>query len=338
VKLFRWLNILWVLATLPVYLASFIAPSSIFWPIAILGPALPWLLLGHLLFILFWAGLRKPYVFLSILCVLGGWNQVSRLIGFHGNGSSSETSFQVMSYNVYQLRGIEAEEPFWDFMKKMGPPDILCTQESSAKVVARLAEKLDYDHIHHYSGRGTAVLSRFPILERGKIPFEQSTNSCVWADLNVYGKRIRVYSIHLQSNHITREAQELAASGDWQDQETWKGVRGILAKYRWAAVQRSKQAQVISDHITASPYPVILTGDLNDTPQSYAYRRLRAAADLKDGFQERGLGTGFTFGGVIPALRIDYILHDPRLETIDYRSPRRRFSDHFPVVAEISLP
>ena len=51
----------------------------------------------------------------------------------------------------------------------------------------------------------------------------------------------------------------------------------------------------IMNHITSSPYPVILGADMNDTPYSFSYNEFTKL--LKNSFEEKGNGFGFTFNG-----------------------------------------
>jgi endonuclease/exonuclease/phosphatase family metal-dependent hydrolase len=73
-----------------------------------------------------------------------------------------------------------------------------------------------------------------------------------------------------------------------------------------AFAMRARQAEILREHIAASPHPVIVCGDFNDTPLSYSYRLM--SKGLKDSFMEKGWGLGTTYAGALPALRIDYIL------------------------------
>ena len=175
-------------------------------------------------------------------------------------------------------------------------------------------------------------------LDQGAIRFENSTNSMVWADIQVEGRRLRVYSVHLQSNHISGDAAKLREKGDLQERETWVGIKGILRKYKRATQLRAEQAEQVAAHIAQSPYPVIVCGDFNDTPVSYAYHHILQSRRLADAFRKSGSGPGFTYGGVLPALRIDFILTDPELDLRNHDRYRESFSDHFPVLCEIDLP
>jgi endonuclease/exonuclease/phosphatase family metal-dependent hydrolase len=71
----------------------------------------------------------------------------------------------------------------------------------------------------------------------------------------------------------------------------------IGSRLRQAFVRRSRQVEIIVGHIRESPYPVIVTGDFNDTPVSYTYRSLRRQ-NLDDAFVRSGSGIGkHTFQG-----------------------------------------
>jgi endonuclease/exonuclease/phosphatase family metal-dependent hydrolase len=78
-----------------------------------------------------------------------------------------------------------------------------------------------------------------------------------------------------------------------------------------------------------SPYPVIVCGDFNDTPNSYVYHKL--ADGMTDAFMESGAGFGNTYLGKVPSFRIDYIFHDATFHSRNFRRESVRFSDHFPV-------
>ena len=96
-------------------------------------------------------------------------------------------------------------------------------------------------------------------------------------------------------------------------------------------MSRAHQAQVVKEHIRKSPYPVIVAGDFNDTPVSYAYRKIRKG--LNDSFVNSGYGAGFTYKGNYPPNRIDYILYDNALVNSNFEIIRVRYSDHYPIIA-----
>ena len=88
----------------------------------------------------------------------------------------------------------------------------------------------------------------------------------------------------------------------------------------------------ILENIGHSRHPVIICGDFNDTPLSYAYHRL--SKGRKDSFKEAGKGFAATFAPLWPLLRIDYILFPKEFSGISHHTPRINLSDHYPVIAE----
>lgn len=179
-----------------------------------------------------------------------------------------------------------------------------------------------------------AIFTSFPILKTETKQFN-SANGYQFVDLDVDGTRIRVFNIHLQSNSVSSAAERLVSNGDIQEKETWLEIRGMMGRFKRAVQKRAIQAEEIASKIAESPYPVIVCGDFNDIPQSYAYHTI--ASGLKDAFPQRGLGLGFTYIGRIPALRIDYILtsHDWRILNYDMR--RTSFSDHRAIGSRLEL-
>lgn len=83
---------------------------------------------------------------------------------------------------------------------------------------------------------------------------------------------------------------------------------------------RAGQVGEIRAEMDASPYPVILAGDFNDTPSSYTYRTMKG--DMTDGFRDSGSGYGGTFRYLGGVLRIDYIFYDDAFEGIRYYMPQ----------------
>ena len=109
----------------------------------------------------------------------------------------------------------------------------------------------------------------------------------------------------------------------------------MFAGYKTNAQVRAEQVQEIRNHMEQCPHPIIVSGDFNDVPQSFAYQTI--AQGLKDHFQESGRGIGTTFGGSIPFLRIDYILSSPTIASSKTYIVRDDYSDHFPVISLLNL-
>jgi len=88
-------------------------------------------------------------------------------------------------------------------------------------------------------------------------------------------------------------------------------------------------------HYKKSPYPVILAGDFNDTPESYIYNQI--TRDFKDAFVESAGGLGYSYAGAIPMLRIDFTFIDPSFTALNHRVVHKKYSDHYPIISTIGI-
>jgi len=338
------MNVLVIFATFFAYLSPYVNPIR-FWQFSFFGLIYPWLLLFNFLFVGFWIFRKKKYFLFSLGCILLGWGQMKSFVGLNFFGKSDvENSIKIGSYNISGLmyiwekksraEGQQRIEELVEFIKEENI-QILCTQETTRDNVNFIKKELGFPHTHYIPYKASVIFSKFPLLKTGEIDLRSIGNNCVWADVKIENQITRIYSAHLQSNKISTIADKVFANGDLRSKETLKDIKGILGKYRYFTKKRAEQSKLIADHISQSPHPVILCGDLNDPPQSFTYRTL--TKNLIDTFKERGRGIGTTYAGNIPALRIDYILTDKKINIHNIKIPKENFSDHYPVICKISF-
>ena len=339
------MNVFVILATFFAYLSPYFSPEQ-YWGFSIFGLAYPLLLLANILLLIFWGVLKKRYFFLSLGCILMGWGHVSSLLGVNlSSDEKSEEAIKIMSYNThdfYYLRTIRnkkiqksREKELTKWLEKNNSISILCAQELKGSYV--FFDKKTFPYHHNLVGKTASIYSKFPILNRGAISFEKSSNSALWADLDLgNNKKVRVYSIHLQSSRIDEKEIDVVTEGKIKEKETWIGLKGIFSKFKNASIIRSRQAEMVIEHISKSPYPVIVGGDFNETPLSYVYRLF--SKKLNNAFQLKGDGIGSTYAGKLPALKIDYIFTDPKIKILDHDIEHVPFSDHYPMTSRVLIP
>jgi endonuclease/exonuclease/phosphatase family metal-dependent hydrolase len=183
---------------------------------------------------------------------------------------------------------------------------------------------------------GIAIFSRYQIMGQAQITFDHKTsNSCCYVDVDKNGTPFRIFNIHLQSIYLS--AQDYRFMEDMEQYQSFdeKQVLPILSKVKQAFFYRSEQAKEIASVIQQSPYPVVVCGDLNDSPASFAYHML--SRNLTDAFLEKGTGIGATYNAFLPLYRIDYILLDPKLSVEQFKIFDSNLSDHYPVSAVIAF-
>jgi endonuclease/exonuclease/phosphatase family metal-dependent hydrolase len=343
--LLRMASAVVICCTVLAYVCPLVNPAKFSW-LSFFGTAFPWLLLTNLLLGLIWTWRGSRFALYHIGILAFGWDHITGFIGFDfGKDAVPENAVTVATHNLGSIyQGKEATDAWREkrasayarFLQESGDPDILCTQETSGKFYRILAEKMGYKHTFNLK-KGTVILSRYPILGGGDVPFENTSNSTLWADVRVGEKKVvRVYNVHLQSNRVTNTTAKVIQKGDLEEGETWQDIGFVLGRVGSATSLRAEQAQKLRAHIAACKLPVIVCGDFNDTPNSYVYAQL--SEGLHDTFRQKALGLGTTFAGALPLLRIDYILTEKSITTFSCRTARDgEFSDHYPVLVSLGI-
>jgi len=330
------LNIILVVSLILAYLSPYFDPNSI-WIFSMFGLFYPIILFANIAMIVFWMFADFKYLFLSLIIILLGWFHLQGFINFSGN-EKSVSDLHIMTYNMgfsYPLRSGSKEsrrqkkDELKSFFLEHSDVDIFCLQESSSFSRDLLRKNFPDYYTHAIEQRGTFIYSKYPIIRHGEIPFGTSTNSCLWADVNLANDTVRIYNMHLQSNRVSNDAVKVIDNVNLQEKKTWQGIKGILTKYSATSRVRAKQSQKVADHASLCSHPTIICGDGNDPPTSFTYSRI--CGDFQDSFIKAGSGLGTTYAGKIPMLRIDYIFVDDQFEVNSFNVLQESFSDHYAV-------
>lgn len=357
VRILLIVNSVFAFCLLLSYLSVFIRPGSL-WIFAFIGMAYPFILLANLLFILLWVIFRKWFFIISMVCVLAGWNFMGRYVQIRFGQRSVEEpgdSFKVLTYNVrlfnyYQWQtDLDTKNKIMEFILKENP-DIVCFQEfisipGTELDIENLKKQLAYlpymqvHYTHIVPDRinfGMATFSKYPIVHRGEIDFEESLNGSIYSDILFPGDTIRFYNCHLQSVRLKHNYNDLIDSLIFNyNEKQLAEIKDISVRIRQAVIQRARQADTLNANTRSSPHPVIICGDFNDTPASYAYHKI--GMDLQDAFAESGSGFGTTYRGLFPNMRIDYIFYNQMFDSYGFRIEKVDWSDHYPVIAEFAF-
>jgi len=341
-------NIIAVVGLLCSCFTQYIPPDK-WWLPALLGFSYPWLLLVNLLFVVFWLIVKPVNAAYSFLIILAGWGMAGRFIRFPGH-TEEKTDIKVVSYNVKHFtgKGKTASRQFADNIRDFlikAEPDIICLQEvllRNNKVFNLEELRKAFPGFRHYqyartgSTMGSLTLTRFPIVHMEEIRFENSGNIAICTDILYKKKTIRIFNVHLQSYKIDPDKYDILESVSVYEEKAMKEFRELLVKYKKAVQKRSIQSKLIRKKIEESPYPVVVCGDFNDTPSSYAYRKTRGK--LRDAFMVSGKGIGQTYVGKLPSFRIDYILHGRDFESSSFTIFDLPYSDHLPISCNLKIP
>jgi endonuclease/exonuclease/phosphatase family metal-dependent hydrolase len=159
-------------------------------------------------------------------------------------------------------------------------------------------------------GYGNALLSARPIRAWRNVPLPGSDGAeprgLLEAFVDVDGSVVHVATTHLQN----RSARERLA-------------------------QSRRIIEVMAAGPGDTPARTVLLGDMNATPGTPEIAVLTGA--LVDAWPAAGRGPGLTFDAGTPHARIDYVLTSPGVAVRTARLVPADASDHYPVVADLSI-
>ena len=313
----------------------------------------PILLLVNAAFFIFWLIRLRRQLFLSLIVILIGYGPIGRYIQFTPGKKApdSEKLLKVLSYNVQNMShsnfghgGEDIRDHIYGFIRSE-EAGIVCLQEFSAKqadighafsdLLSHTGHK--YYHYANYSPRRSSrlyalvILSDQTYITSGSLSLPGDDHHFgLFIDLPLFGDTVRIFNLHLESIRLEHEDYQFVedvSKGQTEKGTLREGSRSVLSKLHHAYQVRARQAKRVRQSIDTSPYPVIICGDFNDTPLSYAYNHI--SSGLEDSFVGAGYGRGNTFEGKLPSLRIDYILHSKELIPYEFRVHHSDLSDHY---------
>ena len=328
---------------------SVLVSPGFFWPAAFFALLVPPIIIIESIRLVYLITKRsRHFVFPLGLLVIGFPFIKATFPIFQDNDGSQENDFSVLSYNarifnLYENKPVLSEEMIkWSIAHTA---DIKCFQEyynldndlifSTTK---RLSHKGKWYHfvqpavVNRIGAEfGLAIFSKYPIVARGMIDIKKrSTNSAIFADIAIGADTVRVINVHLQSIGFEDDDFTIKA------QNNMDGIKNIIEKLKVGFIGRDKQLEKLEVYLEKSKYPVIICGDLNDTPYSYSYFKFKRY--LHNAFEEKGSGLGFSYDGALSFLRIDHQFFSDGLEISHFTTESdTKFSDHFPVSAGYRL-
>lgn len=366
-------NFLVILFFLLACITPYLNPGK-WWFTGFLGLLFPYLLVTVLCFFVFWLFVSPRRCLYSLVAIIAGFNAIGKMLAINNAPEFSVEKkaghLRVMTWNVryfvpFKEKIFKPEEKtnrdaILEEIRKL-QPDVICFQEfftdgenKGDDNIRLISRKLGYPY--HFFSRdkvhwntivtGTAIFSRYPMIQSSLLTFPEDiakeAENTISTDIVFQGDTIRIFNIHLQSfRFMPQDYVDLGKIKNQQD-SGFVASKNIIRKMRSTFSLHGLQANFVADKISRSPYPVLLCGDMNDVPNSYAYRTLRG--NRNDAFLEKGFGIGKTytsatsrFLGKLPTLRIDYIFADPLIEIGQFTKVNKKLSDHQALVADFNL-
>nr|WP_321374209.1 endonuclease/exonuclease/phosphatase family protein [uncultured Bacteroides sp.] len=321
------------------------------------GLILPVFLLINFCFLIFWIFTYPKLALISALGFILCFGQIRTYIPINSRTDKIPGyCIKVLSYNVMgfnKLKKHTQTDPnlILEYILKKNP-DIICLQEfqfSSDK--SHLTEKGINSALSDYpyhkktnvsavgNGNWVACYSKFPILSSRLIKYKSTYNGSVIYELLIKEDTVTVINNHLESNKLTKEDKDVYVDMIKEPEagKVKRGVRHLVKKLAEASAIRSLQAKAVSKEIAASKHrSMIVCGDFNDTPISYAHRVI--AQDLDDAFTQSGRGLGISYNQHMFYFRIDNILISKNLTAYNCTVDNSiKESDHYPIWCYIAI-
>lgn len=197
-------------------------------------------------------------------------------------------------------------------------------------MLEELYEKYPYRKKHFFD---VGILSKYPFTELDDPILRQDSLGYfikVW-DVDAPGGNLRVISMHLSSLRFTHNDSQILESLD-KPSGRKKRIKSVLGKLDYGFKSHARQAEVIRRIIDVTEGDILVMGDMNDTPGSFAYRTV-CGDDLTDAWAEVGKGPSFTFHANHLYVKIDHILYRGNMRPVYCRFDKEGESDHYPMVA-----
>ena len=315
--------------------------------LACVGLTFPFFLILNLILLMVWIMVCWRRAWIVLAGFLLSYPSIRIYVPLHFEAELPEDCIKVVSYNVanYTMDKVY-KNPFdsvYAFLERQNA-DIVCLQEDCGKKNAsmRSMETLyPYNDTVHLnmpsikSVNAVGIHTRYPILRKERINYESRANGSVAFFLLIDRDTVIVVNNHLESNHLSekdRKSYNDMITGGMNREDTEAETKMLLNKLSESAVQRAPQAEAVHRYVEAHRgYPIILCGDFNDNPISYARRTI--AEGLTDCYVESGNGPGITFYQRGFFFRIDQIMCSSHFTPYNcYVDNRVKGSDHYPVI------
>lgn len=336
-------------------LSPYISPAN-WWINGFTGLIFPYLVLAMILFTIFWLLAKPKLVWIPLLTLVLGWQQIQVLFAFHPgagfNKKRHDNILRIVDWNVRGFNGLSTNPEIKKFIRteivssilKLRP-DVICLQEFNTANNADNISLFSKQYKYHYFSKdylrsienyqaGCIIFSKFPIIDTGKMQYPVA-ESLIYADILKDGDTIRVYTTHLQSFKFKQADYTDLEKIREQEDVGLQASKNIFRKMKLAFSRRGVQANMVKEALDKSPYPSIICGDFNDVPNSYTYFHIKG--ERQDAFLEKGFAIGRTFIDLAPTLRIDYILPSSRFEVKQFDMVDEDLSDHILLVTDLLL-
>lgn len=309
------------------------------------GLLFPVFLVINLGFLVFWLLVRPRLALVPFVGMVVGYVPVRQYSPLNVPHDPPLDALKVLSYNVWYFAGWEDsnhfDNPVLRYIERQNA-DIVCLQESSVGEVGQAAVDSILGPLYAYRDTATrsggdciSIYSKYPILSKEHIRYESKGNLSAAFRLMVNGEEVIVVNNHLETTALSVEQKDSfrqMIKGEVKAGVAKTTSRMLLQKLAGATQKRAPEAEAVARYIHEHRRtPIIVCGDFNDGPISYARRTV--GQGLTDCYVETANGPGISYHHSGFYVRIDHILCSPHFTPYGcYVDSKISASDHYPII------
>lgn len=359
-----WLAISFAISLAYIITSCSYAISALQFPYSfVLALGFPVLLIVHLAAAVISILVHRKIGIVLLLITLLGWQNIQSTIGWNAtakfNQQKQPDHLRILNWNVAYWSSLKlTDTPKSQIRTKMlnlikiYKPDVLCLQEHAFLPyegyfdIKKALKQMGYVYTWYpnvitssitKSYDGTIIFSRLPLKNNQYVEtgLGVRNEALLSSEISVNGKKIKLITFHLLSyalftnEELDKGFEAVYTDGDWSE-------KSAIYKLKKVDQMHYRQLQHIRKMINESPYPVVVCGDFNTTPTHHIVHAIKG--DMQDAFLQKNFGIGRTFSEISPFLRIDYCFVDKRLKVEQNTRVKKKLSDHYPLITDISIP
>ncbi len=342
VKMVAGANVATVVVMLLVGFADYVNPVD--HPVlSCLGMTFPVFLVINMLFLFFWLMFKKCMAVIPVVGYALAYVPIRIYIPINLPEDMPDGVIKVLSYNVQGYHGNprydDSSGMIVDYIRSC-EADIVCLQEDLPPnggvrmAMDSIFAHTDTVHVGTKNMNALGIYTRFPIIRKERISYDSEGNGSVAFFLDVDGDTVIVINNHLETTHLSPDDRRMykdMLKGEVERDTVREESKKLIHKLGESAAIRAPQADAVhkyvEDHAGCS---VILCGDFNDNPISYARRTV--ALGLTDCYVTTGRGVGVSYNQKGFFVRIDNMMCSGDFEPYNCKVDNKiDASDHYPI-------
>ena len=309
------------------------------------GLLFPVFLFANFCFLLFWLLFKTRYALIPFLGFLVCFVPVRTYFPLNIPSEKPKGCIKVLSYNTWGFAQMKFDEdginPIVRYVKEQDA-DIVCLQE--AAICGDVANQVDtiirpkYKYVETIAQNKSDILtvfSKFPILSKEVIPYESVGNLSAAFQLKIGGEKVLLINNHLETTGLTLEERSQfkeLIKGKLETDTAEQASKLLIVKLAESMKKRAPQAEAVARYVKKHHREsIILCGDFNDGPISYAHRTI--AKGLTDCYVASGNGPGISYHHAGFFVRIDNIMCSDDWQPYGCKIDSKiKASDHYPII------